>query len=381
MSISTGWVKIAAMRNTFRICLLAVLILAFTGAASAQAKADQTTAAEQQFAALGDLALKNGKVIKDFRLGYRTLGTLDAQKSNALLFPTWLGGQTKDLLQFASPGNWLDTNKYFVVLIDAIGDGISTSPSNSHSQPLMEFPEFSIRDMVEAEHRFATEVLHLSHVHAVLGISMGGMQSFEWAVMYPDFMDDVVPIVGSPQSTSYDKLLWTLEIEAIELDPAWNGGKPSGPITKGFELAEEISDMNVTSPAQHVRTTNPNDFQAMMAKIDKQAPSSPGTAADFIRQRQAINGLDIPGELGETLEQAAAGVRAKMLIVSSPEDHMVNATPAIAFANSIGAPVVLLDSPCGHLSPSCISVGPVVAKFLADPTSVKSQTLQETPAK
>ena len=77
----------------------------------------------------------------------------------------------------------VDTGKYFVILVDSIGNGATSSPSNSKTQPLMKFPEFSIHDMVESERRLATEVLHLSHLHAVIGMSMGGMQAFAWAVL------------------------------------------------------------------------------------------------------------------------------------------------------------------------------------------------------
>jgi homoserine O-acetyltransferase len=335
----------------------------------------------QQYASFGDFRLQNGAVIHDFRLGYRTLGKLNWEKSNAILFPTWLGGQSDDLLQFTSPKSYLDTNKYFVVLIDAIGDGVSSSPSNSKSQPLMQFPEFTIRDMVESEHRLATDVLHLAHVHAVTGISMGGMQTFEWAVAYPDFMDQAIPIVGSLQSTSYDKLLWMSEIEAVELDPAWNGGKPTGPITRGLAVENEIGDMNLSSPAQRVRETSPKEFDTYFAKLKKNSPTDAGTAANHIRQRQAIIALDIPDEFGVTTEQIAARVKAKFLVVVSPEDHMVNPTPAIGFAKLAGAPLILLDSVCGHESPGCISAGPMVAEFLANAASVQSETLHESSSK
>jgi homoserine O-acetyltransferase len=342
------------------------------------AKPAQHVDGTQQFAALGDFKLRSGAVIHNFRLGYRTLGTLNNEKSNAILWPTWLGGTTENLLDFVGPGRVADTGKYFVILVDAIGDGVSSSPSNSRWQPLMKFPEFTIRDMVESEHHLVTEVLHLTHLRAVMGISMGGIQTFEWVVAYPDFMDLGIPMAGSPQSTSYDNLLWTSEIGAIELDPAWNHGNPTGQLTRGIALSVEIDSMNLSTPEYRATHTPPKDFDAYFAELKKNAKADGGTASDQVRQRQAIMTCNIPAEYGITLEQAAHRVHAKLLVIVSPEDHMVNPLPALKFAEATGGPVVKLDSPCGHESFRCISVGPTVAQFLADPTSVHSVTLRDT---
>jgi homoserine O-acetyltransferase len=364
---------------------VALLIGIFCSAAQSTQAQDAARAAKerpaegaQQFAALGDLKLRSGAVIHDFRLGYRTFGQLNAAKSNAVLWPTWLGGKTQELVQFIGPDRVVDSTKYFVVLVDAIGDGVSTSPSNSKTQARLAFPEFTIRDMVESEHRLATEVLHLTHVHAVMGISMGGMQTFEWVAAYPDFMDVGVPMAGSPQSTSYDKLLWTAEMDALRLDPEWKDGQGTQPMPAGFAVYNEIGNMNVTSPAYRVAKTAPPDFPKFIEQTRKELTINAATACDAIRQRQAINALDIPGEFGETMEQAAKSVHAKLLVVISPEDHMVNPTPALAFAGMVGAAVLTLESPCGHLSLDCISAGPIVAKFLDDPASVQSTTLRGT---
>lgn len=370
------------MKNSLKLTTLTLLVLILFCPASSRAQAAQTAQPQsegaQQFADLGDLRLRNGSVIHDFRLGYRTLGKLNPQKSNAILWPSWLGGKSQDLLQSVGPDKWVDSSRYFVILVDAIGDGVTTSPSNSKSQPLMKFPEFTIRDMVESEHRLAIEVFHLSHLRAVMGISMGGMQTFEWGIVYPDFMDLLVPIVGSPQTTSYDKLLWTSQIDAIELDPAWNHGDPTGPMDRGLGLVEEIGSMNLTSPDYRVAHTKPDGLNELLTEIRNSSRGDAGNACDRIRQRQAIMALDIPAELGvATLEQAAPKVHAKLLVIVSPEDHMVTPEPAMKFAAAAGAPLVQLDSSCGHLSPGCISVGPTVARFLTDPSSVHSETLHE----
>jgi homoserine O-acetyltransferase len=185
------------------------------------------------FAELGDFKLRSGGVIRDLRIGFRTAGKLHLARSNAVLWPTWLGGRTEDLLPWVGSANVADTDTYFVILVDAMGNGISSSPSNSKTQPLMKFPEFSIQDMVESEYRLVTEKLGVRHLYAVVGVSMRGMQTFAWAVTHPDFLELAVPILSSPQSTAFDQLLWTADVDAIKLDLAWNNGNPMRPLAQG----------------------------------------------------------------------------------------------------------------------------------------------------
>jgi homoserine O-acetyltransferase len=316
---------------------------------------------QQQIADLGVCHLVSGKQIENCRLGYRTWGTLNAARSNAVLIPTWFSGTSANWAAAIGPNGLVDPARYFVVVIDALADGVSSSPSNSPSQHGPAFPAITIQDMVNAEHRLATETLRLTHIHAVMGISMGGFQTFEWMVDYPTFMDEAIPIVGSPRPNSRGLLLSLSDIDAIQSDPAFQNGHYTQP--PPVPEAELIWQLNLTTPAQFARTHPPAVFARDYAKWEATG-ILPFDANDWITQLEACLHQDIAH--GATLEEAAKRVRAKVLVVSSAQDHMVNPEPALNFARMIGAKTYVLQGDCGHLATGCESatLDPVVRAFL-----------------
>ena len=320
-----------------------------------------TTDGQQQFAELGVCKLTGGHEIAGCRLGYRTWGTLNEQRSNAVLFPTWFSGTSKDIQGSVGAANMLDPAKYFVIAVDALGDGVSSSPSNSTTQHGPDFPAFTTRDMVNAEYRLATETFHLKHLHAVMGISMGGMQTFEWIVNYPDFMDIAIPIVGSTRLTGYDLLLWHAEEDALKEDPAWQAGRYSQAPPMGE--VETIHAMNLSTPANYARTHPPEKFGAEYAQYFSKG-ILPFDANDWLAQLEAMIHHDVAH--GGSLEDAAKRVKAKVLVVVAAQDHMVNPKPALDFASLLGAKTLVLESDCGHLSPGCEAekVNPAARAFL-----------------
>jgi homoserine O-acetyltransferase/O-succinyltransferase len=315
----------------------------------------------QQFAALGSCKLESGKEIADCRLGYRTWGKLNSDGSNAILAPTWFTGTSQALSGAIVGSKIADPEKYFVVVVDAFGDGISSSPSNSKTQPRMQFPAFTTRDMVRAEYRLATEVLHLKHLHAVMGISMGGMQTFEWIVDYPGFMDLAVPIVGSTRLTAYDLLLWHAEEDAIRSDPAWHDGNYEK--TPALLQVAVLHDMNLTSPEHYTKEIGREGFAARYESY-REKGATEFDANDRIYQLEAMINHDIAH--GGSMDEAARLVHAKVLVVASQQDHMVNPGPALEFAKLLGAKTLLLTSDCGHRAPGCegAKMNPAVAAFL-----------------
>ncbi|CAB3772780.1 alpha/beta fold hydrolase [Paraburkholderia humisilvae] len=172
----------------------------------------------------GDLPLESGQSIKDFSISYETYGTLNADKSNAILMVTAIGGTHHRLDYLIGPGKALDTNRYFIITTDAIGNGLTTSPSNSTKQLGMAFPRFVIRDMVESQYRLVTGRFGITHLFAVVGASMGGMQTLQWGVSHPDMMDALVPIVPLGRTPAWTKTVLELTRQEIMSDPAWDDG-------------------------------------------------------------------------------------------------------------------------------------------------------------
>ncbi len=322
-------------------------------------------AQELKFAGLGDFRLESGDVIRDCRIGYRTFGRLDEARSNAVLFPTWFTGRTADLVQHIGPGKLVDPSRFFVIAIDALGDGVSSSPSNSKAQPRMRFPKFTIRDMVNSQRAALMNTLGIRHLRAVIGISMGGMQTFQWMVSYPDFMDRAIPIVGTPQLTSQDLLLWNAELRAIRLDPNWHDGNYASIPEAGMRLAADIHVMNLTTPARRVGETSRIAFPSYIAAYERDTARS-FDANDWIRQLQAMLAHHVAG--GGTLEGAAQKVRAKTLIIVADQDHMVRPEPAVHFGEILGLPVLKLKGDCGHLATACeaAATNAAVGRFLED---------------
>jgi homoserine O-acetyltransferase len=321
-----------------------------------------------QFGQLGDFRLESGAVIRDCRIGYRAFGKLNAERSNAVLFATWFTGTTKDLAGLIGPGKLVDSSRYYVIAVDALGDGVSSSPSNSPSQPRMKFPEFSIRDMVEAEHALAARVLRLPHLHAVMGISMGGMQVFQWMVSYPGFMDRAIPIVGSPRLAAYDLLLWQAELHAIQADANWKHGEYQARPEAAMRTVADIHALALQTPQYRDRETSPRQFREFLAATERDTMAGFDTN-DWYRQAQAMMGHDVSRPFGGDMRKAAATVRARVLVVVSRQDHMVTPGPALDFAKLLGARTLELNSDCGHVATGCEEprIAAALARFLAEP--------------
>lgn len=316
---------------------------------------------QQKFAELGTCKLTSGAIMQNCRVGYRTWGTLNADRSNAILFPTWFSGTSADIAGSVGADKLVDPGKYFLIAVDALGNGVSSSPSNSTAQHGPDFPAYTIQDMVNSQYRLVTETLGIKHLHAVMGISMGGIQTFEWLVDYPDRMDLAIPIVGTPRPTSYDMLFMQTEEDALRSDPEFHQGRyekaPNVPVVY------EIHLLHLTTPAHFATDESPQKFLMDYPKTYAKG-ILPFDANDWLSGLVAVSHHDIAH--GGSLEDAAKKIKARVLIVNAAQDHMVNPRSALDFAPLIHAKTIVLESDCGHLAPGCeaATLFPAVRNFL-----------------
>ena len=180
---------------------------------------------------IGDLPLEDGGAIPNCKLAVATHGALNAAKDNAILVPTWYSGTSKIMEQvYIGAGRALDPAKYFIIVVNQIGSGLSTSPHNAGGAMVgPNFPKVRIGDDVRAQHRLLTENFGLKSLALVVGGSMGAQQAYEWAVRYPDFVKRAAPIAGTAKNTEHDFLFAETLNEAITTDPGFREGHYGSP--------------------------------------------------------------------------------------------------------------------------------------------------------
>lgn len=180
-----------------------------------------------------DFKFASGETLPELRLHYRTLGepkkNAAGQTTNAVLI---MHGTTGSGAQFVRPEfagelfgkeQPLDATKFYLILPDGIGHGKSSKPSDGlHAK----FPHYGYRDMVKAQYRLLTDGLGVNHARLIMGTSMGGMHSWLWGEMYPDFMDALMPLASLPTQISGRNRAWRrMVIDAVRNDPAWQNGE------------------------------------------------------------------------------------------------------------------------------------------------------------
>jgi homoserine O-acetyltransferase len=336
------------MKKALSLVLITLVALPFTQAQG-----------NFHLANIGNFTLENGQVIQSCKVGYHTYGKLNKSKSNVILFPTYFGGKSSELVGSLGTDKWIDTTAYYVITVDALGNGISSSPSNSTAQAGTTFPEFTMHDIVASQHQLLTKKLKLTHVYAVIGVSMGGMQALQWMASYPKFMDKVVSVAGTPAQTINDLLLWNAQLMAINMSRTCNQDPQNVMRTITY-----IHTLHLYSPQYWLTHINPDDFKTSMADREKGLLTL--NANDWAWQLKAMIGHDIYKKAGKKPQEIKELVKAKVMIVAATHDQMVNPQPSLDLARLLGTQPLELTGECGHLAPGCeaAKVNPAIQAFL-----------------
>ena len=231
----------------------------------------------------------------------------------------------------------MDTSGLYIIAVDALSNGVSSSPSNTPN-----FPSISIRDMVKSEHEFLINNLKINHVQAVIGMSMGGIQTFEWMVSYPDYMDKAIPIEGTPKQSFYDILLWQTEASIIQ-----QAKKEKQDMRIAMQRVTDINNLHLYTPQYLATTQSPDSVNAFLAReyMAKQ------NADNYLSQLQAIIRQDIYKTTGRMITGIKNLIKCNVLVVVTTQDLLVNPLSAIEFAKTNNYRLVELGSDLGHLLP------------------------------
>jgi homoserine O-acetyltransferase len=359
---------------------------------------------EKKVFELPSYTTEGGQTIKNVRVGWESYGTLNADKSNAVLVTHFFSGTSHAAGKYAAtdavPGYWdpiigpgkaIDTDKYFVISSDTLvnlnvntPNVITTGPASINpdtGKPYgMTFPVVSIRDMVGVE-KALIDTLGITKLKAVVGPSMGALQAFEWAVHYPDMMERIIPVIGAAGGDPF--LIAWLDVwgAPIRLDPKWNGGDYYGkePPNAGLAAALKVVSLHANQAEWASSTFGkepaapgkaPGDAMANQFKI--QAALETGSVA-----RAAGADANHMLYLVKANQLAAADpakIKVPTLLISSPTDLVfppawIERTAGAIAATGTKVERATISGPNGHLNGvlHIAQAGPAIAEFLARP--------------
>ena len=284
-------------------------------------------------------------------------GTPAADRSNVVLICAALTATHHRLDFLIGPGRALDPARWCVVATDPIGNGLSTSPSNSASQPGMRFPRFVLRDMVAAQHRLLTEALGIDRVHAIVGASMGGMQALQWAVGHPTVMNRIVAMTPMARTTPWAVLVTETARACLMADPAWTGDGFAAVPERGWTAYSGLMNALLmrTPEAVDGALAGRDDAHAWFARLADLQRANGFDAHDYLYQSWAYEAHDVgttPGRPSGT-DAALGSIVARALLIAPPLDLFNPSSAARAAASAIpGATFVEVPSPLGHLAAS-----------------------------
>lgn len=306
---------------------------------------------------IGELALLSGETLPHCQLAVATFGQLDAAKSNAILIPTWYSGTSKIIQDvFIGAGRAIDPDKYFIIVVNQIGNGLSSSPHNTvGAHARAGFPTIAIADDVSAQHRLVTEHFGVRQLALVMGGSMGAQQAYEWAVRYPPMVQRLAAIAGTARTSAVNQVIADAIVHGLRADPGFEGGNYADPsaVREGLEQHARLMTLHGLSPeffeGQHYRALGFDSVAGFVEGFMTPyfAAMDPNALITLLHKWRAA---DVSHVSGGDLRAALGRITAKTLVLPITQDQYFPPSVCQAEAQLIAhARFKSLDSPFGHL--------------------------------
>ena len=188
-----------------------------------------------------NFALQCGAVLPQAQLVYQTYGQLNRDRSNVILYPTSYGATHPDIEWLIRPDRILDPERWFIIIPNMFGNGLSSSPSNCQHCGLAEQSFwFSHWDNVFAQEKLLREVFGIEKLAMVYGWSMGAQQAYHWGALFKDKVERIVALCGTARTTAHNRIFLESLRSALTADPAWTGTRFDGIPERGFRTFSQI---------------------------------------------------------------------------------------------------------------------------------------------
>src|SRR5438552_2130896 len=299
--------------------------------------------AETQTFLTYDFEFEDGSVLSELRVAYETQGKLDGGRDNAILL---LHGASTDRHAFDTvigPGKTFDTNKYFVITVDAIGGGGSSAPKDGLGQ---DFPRYTIRDMMAAQHALVSRGLELTTLRAVGGSSTGSFVSLEWGIHHPEMVRSLILLTPSPKAEANFQLTVDLMTAVVALDPEWQGGRYTHNPVEGLRLAGMLYYPWLVSEAYLDRLP----AKRLAKELEESARSFGNWDANSLVLRYAASRAhDVSAPFGGDMSAALAQITAPTLVLPSASDRLLGLDGARRIRDGVKlASYAEISSDLGH---------------------------------
>lgn len=271
----------------------------------------------------GDPTIQSGEVLQDGRVVWKTYGTLSANKDNVVLFPTSYGARHADQEWLIGPDQILDPTRWFIVIANMFGNGLSSSPSNTSRYP----PLVTVWDNVQVQCRLLSEVFGIERIACVYGWSMGGQQAYQWAAAFPDLVDRAVVICGGARTSIHNRAFIAGMKSILEAAPEYQGdGRFAAQPTAALRAfsrsyAPWALSQDFYRAELHKSAAGAADLESFL-RTDWEARYMVKNAADLYAQLKSWEANDIsqnPLYDGD-LALALGAIRARMLLMPGTTD-------------------------------------------------------------